>query len=258
MDLILTGASRGIGRALALALPADVRLHALARDRAALDDLARKRPGTVVHVVDLASRADAARVGRALDVEPGAVLVHDAGLWPSRREIVDGVERAFAVNCLGPLALQEPLLAAKKLARVLVVGAGLMIKGRFDARRTPVGDDFSWMRTYASTKLAFAVAMRDVARDHPDVDVAVVHPGVVRTDLGNRGGPLGWLVRLAKRSWESPETCAARLARILARPRWSAPGDARWFVLEDEQPWPAIVSASASAVREALSRSAPR
>jgi hypothetical protein len=83
-------------------------------------------------------------------------------------------------------------------------------------------------------------------------DVAVVHPGVVRTDLGARSGVLGWLVDRAKRKWEAPEPCAARLVRLLERPRWSAPGNAKWFVLEEELPWPAVTDASAPAVRAAL------
>lgn len=259
MDVILTGASRGIGRALALALPPSLRLHAIARDERALSALAAARPNSTIHPADLSSTADAARLGRALScgAVTNAMLVHNAGLWPERLECVDGHERAFAVNCLGPLALQAPLLDSQLLARILVVGAGIMVKGRFDAVKTPRGDDFSWWRTYASTKLAFAVAMRDVARAHPSVDVAIVHPGVARTDLGARSGALGWLVRLAKQRWEAPERCAERLVAMIARPRWSPPGDARWFVpasgLELEaQPWPHEVDEATTAVRAAL------
>lgn len=253
-DIVLTGASRGIGRALALALPSSVRVHALARDIVALEELARARPNTVVHSVDLASRRAAAALGRTLagSLPSGLVLVHNAGLWPTKREEVEGLERAFVVNCVAPLALQRPFLEAGKLSRILVIGAGLMVKGRFDATRTPAGDDFSWLRTYCSTKLAFATAMRDVARAHPEVDVAVVHPGVVRTDLGARKGVLGWLVDRVKRRWESPEDCAARLVALLEHDRWSPAGDARWFFESEEQPWPPIVEASAPAVKTAL------
>src|SRR5690242_457301 len=128
MDLILTGASRGIGLALARALPSDVRLHAVARDRAALDELARRRGNTVVHAADLSSLSAASALGDELTrvCAAGATLVHNAGIWPIRREMTDGLESAFLVNFRAPLALQAPLLAARKLARVLVVGAGLM------------------------------------------------------------------------------------------------------------------------------------
>lgn len=258
MSLILTGASRGIGRALARALPASMHVHAIARDAAALGDLARERPNTTTHILDLASRRDATHLGTALatGVEGPITLVHAAGIWPSRCELVDGIERAFLVNCLSPLALQQPLLQSGKLSRVLAVGAGLMIKGAFDAERTPVGADFSWFRTYCSTKLAFACAMRDIAREHRSLDVAVVHPGVVRTDLGARDGLLGRILDWVKRGWEDPDTCGRRLARLLARPQGASPGagDARWFVEELEQPWPHVVDRDAAAVRAALGR----
>lgn len=174
-------------------------------------------------------------------LQPGAVLVHNAGIWPSRREVTaDGLERAFVVNHLAAAALQESLLAHEGcVSRILVISAGLAVKGRFDPARTPSGADFSAIRTYATTKLCFALWMRDVAARFPSVDVAVVHPGVVRTGLGARSGPLGWLLAMAKRRWESPEACSARLARIFARDRWSRPGEACWMMEENVEPWPA-------------------
>jgi hypothetical protein len=74
--------------------------------------------------------------------------------------------------------------------------------------------------------------------------------------LGARPSPIGWLLSLAKRFRETPETCADRRGRVLARPRWSPPGDARWSVEEREQPWPDIASAESTrrAVREATER----
>jgi len=247
-DLILTGASRGIGHALALALagPGGGRLVLVARDEARLSalvaDVERKGGRAVAVPGDLSTLDGARALGRRLVevAEPGATLVHNAGVWPSRRVLTsDGLELAFAVNHLAPLAMQQPLLDAGRLRRIMLVSAGLLVKGRFDADRTPTGEDFSSLRTYCDTKLCLALAMRDVAAAHPELDVVVLHPGVVRTDLGARTGPLGWLLSLVKRGWEAPETCGARLARILARERWSPPGDARWMMEEQEQPWPA-------------------
>jgi NAD(P)-dependent dehydrogenase (short-subunit alcohol dehydrogenase family) len=264
-DLILTGASRGIGHALALALAEKhtERLVLVARDRARLEalvaDVERQGGRAIAVPGDLSSRAEARALGQRLadTVAPGATLVHNAGLWPSRRELTaDGLEAAFVVNHLAPLVMQQPLLEAGRLRRIMVVSAGLILKGHFDAARTPTGEDFSGIRTYCNTKLCFALAMRDVAAAHPELDVVILHPGVVRTDLGARTGPLGWLLSLVKRGWESPELCAARLARILARERWSPAGEARWLVEEQEQPWPAVAEDEATrrAVRETTTR----
>jgi len=285
MDVVITGASRGIGRALALALtkerPAD-RLVLVARDRERLEALAaeidgakRSReaiaggrpaaigPSATVVVGDVGTLAGARALGDALaaTVEKGATLVHNAGLWPVKRVVqADGFESSFVVNHLGPLVMQEALFARKLVDRVFVVGAGIMKIGRFDANRTPRGDDFSWFRTYATTKLCFAIAMRDVAEAHPELDVLVLHPGVVRTDLGAVNGFWNKLIDLAKRRFEDPEVCAARLARILARDRWSPPRDAHWLELEDDKPWPNVADDAAvrRAVRETTARLVPR
>jgi NAD(P)-dependent dehydrogenase (short-subunit alcohol dehydrogenase family) len=260
-DVIVTGASRGIGHALALALAgSDHRLLLVARDESRLTTLAqavRERGGRAEAIPgDLSTVAGARALGERLAATASdAVLIHNAGLWPAERVLTpEGIEASFVVNHLAPLAMQAPLLAM--LRRVMVVSAGLISLGRFDAERTPRGDDFSVLRTYCTTKLCFALAMRDVARAHPELDVVVLHPGVVNTDLGARRGLLGWLLSLAKRRFEPPDACAARLARVLARPRWSPPGEAKWLFEEREQPWPASAEnvATSTAVRDVTTR----
>ncbi len=242
-DVILTGASRGLGRAFAqhLGQRADTRLFLLARDQKALEDVAAQCQHAEVIAADLGTLRSATAAGEALAarVRPDAVLIHNAGIWPARRELTsDGYERSYAVNCAGPKALQAPLLTGGKLARVMVVSAGMIGIGRFDPDRTPTGADFSAFRTYASTKRAFAEATRALAPEHPEVDFLVLHPGVVRTDLGARSGFVGFLLSLAKRRWEAPERTAERLARVFDLPRWSPPGTARWFFEEREAAWP--------------------
>lgn len=253
-DVILTGASRGIGRALAIALSSRLaksdRLVLVARDvvrLAEVHEAVTQAGGTAVVVDgDLSTLGSARALGRQLAAmtSDGATLVHNAGLWPSKRVLSpEGLESAFVVNHLAPLAMQEPLLDAGKLRRIMVVSAGLIVKARFDAERTPRGEDFSAIRTYCNTKLAFALAMRDVAATHRELDVLALHPGVVRTDLGARSGPLGWVLSLVKRGWEAPETCAERLVRLLLQApeeRWSRPGEVRWLEEENERPWPAV------------------
>lgn len=247
-DIVITGASRGIGHALALTLAGrgDHRLVLVARDAARLDALASavEAKGTRALVVpgDLGHRAAARALGERLAdvVAEGATLVNNAGLWPTARVVDEqGIEAAFVVNHLGQLLAQRPLIEARKLRRIMVVSAGLVALGRFDPERTPTGADFSRFRTYCTTKLCFAVAMRDLAAAHPEIDVVVLHPGVVRTDLGRAPGLLGRIVELMKRRMEPPEVCAERLCRILARERWSPPGEARWMLEEQEKPWPA-------------------
>src|SRR4051812_7202002 len=102
-DLVITGASRGIGRALALNLAAqlrpDDRLVLLGRDVRRLEatrDAATQAGGRVLTLVgDLGSIAGARALGEQLAavVGSGGTLVHNAGVWPTRlARTSDGLE----------------------------------------------------------------------------------------------------------------------------------------------------------------------
>ncbi len=260
--VVLTGASRGIGGALAVAAARPGRrLVLLARPSDALRVTAARAAAAgaevTTHPVDLRSRAGTTEVAEALagSLPDGSTLVHCAGIWPARRALTeDGLESAFVVNHLSALWLQRPLLAAGRLARILDVSAGLLVKGRVDAERSPTGADFSGLRTYCTTKLCRAVALRDTAAEHPGLDVLVLHPGVVRTGLGDRAGLLGRLLGLVKRRWTDPADTARLLAATLDEPdRWSPPGRASWRVEDRPEDWPAVAAdpVTARAVRTA-------
>ena len=162
--VIVTGANRGIGLAVARALVArGCRVVMLSRDRErgerALDDLQGAGPGAAELVVgDLASaREIRAAAAALLQACPRIdVLIHNAGLWPSRLERnEDGLEHAFVVNHLAPFLLNH-LLEARLVegrSRVVQVSAGLYVKGRPDPARTPTGEDFHPLGTYPTTKL---------------------------------------------------------------------------------------------------------
>src|SRR5438105_801035 len=80
---VITGASRGIGRAIALRLAGTYDILALARTQTALDELAREigKAGGICRVaaVDV---ADAATVAQALAGADAHVLVNNAGVGP--------------------------------------------------------------------------------------------------------------------------------------------------------------------------------
>ena len=243
--MIVTGGNRGIGRAVAHALAVQGRrVVLLARDaeqgRAAVDALAGE--GHTLVVGDLSDRAGVARAAEALlDAAPRIdVLIHNAGVWPSRRTLnTDGLELAFAVNHLAPYQLN--LLLERRLtdggARVVHVNAGLYVKGRVAPEVTAVGGDFHAIRTYADTKLCNAALVPLFARRWEDAGVTVnaVHPGVVRTGLGDRSGLLGLLLRLVKRAWSDPEDGARPVVRLAVDPA-VAGITGRYFDVDREVP----------------------
>ncbi|MGY1802523.1 SDR family NAD(P)-dependent oxidoreductase [Blastococcus sp. SYSU D00922] len=244
---LVTGGAGGLGLATADALAAQgLSVVLLARDaergEAARDRLRTAHEVPVELVVgDLSDTASVRASAAVLSACPRLdVLVHNAGIWPSRRCLnADGVEQAFAVNHLAPFLLNALLedRLAESGARVVQVSAGIYVKGRAEPGVTAIGERFSSLRTYADTKLCNLAMIPLWARrwEPRGVTIDAVHPGVLRTALGDRGGPVGLLLRLAKRSWEAPELGAARVARLATVPELAA-GTGRYFECESEVP----------------------
>lgn len=225
---VVTGANRGIGLEVARGLVRvgfDVTLVTRTEQagRLALEAMKEGDSNSDSVHAELDDLEAVRRLGRRLlEGPPLALLVHNAGVWPSARKLtVDGLEQAFVVNHLTPFLLThllEPHLVPG--GRVVQVSAGLAVKGRVDLERTPRGDDFSSLWTYATTKLCNLAlvprwAQRLAARE---VTCNALHPGVIRTGLGDRRGLVGALLRFAKRRWKSPEEGAAPVVRLGVSP----------------------------------------
>ncbi|WP_026912608.1 SDR family NAD(P)-dependent oxidoreductase [Patulibacter minatonensis] len=258
---VVTGANRGIGRAVAeQLLVAGHRVVLAVRDRgsgaAACHELGLD-PDRDLVVADLSTIAGAnAAADAILDACPSIdALVQNAGIWPTERVITgDGLEQAFAVNHVAPFVLNHRLadrLAEGGGARVVQVSAGLYIKGTVDLERTPTGEDFSEMGTYCDTKLANLLLVPRFAQHWAGTGVTItaLHPGVVRTGLGDREGPEGDQVRRMKESWASPDEGARPVVRLVVDPELDGVSGRYWFEhLEQPLIAPATDTALAAAV----------
>ncbi|MGW4498881.1 SDR family NAD(P)-dependent oxidoreductase [Micromonospora sp. NPDC004336] len=227
---VVTGANRGIGFAVATRLVRQgCRVVLVTRDRvrgeqavAALTASPDGAGGSAELVVgDLSVLSSVRAVAAELRdrCERIDVLVHNAGVWPTRLvRTEDGYEESFAVNHLAPFLLNH--LSAERLGRVVQVSAGLYVRGRVDPDRTPRGEDFHRMRTYCDTKLANLLTVPLFAEHwkNSGVTIDAVHPGVVRTGLGDPGGLPGLLLKAVKRRWEAPAVGAARVVRLAFAP----------------------------------------
>src|SRR3954452_16662089 len=119
--VVITGASRGIGRALTEAFAtagADVRL--VARNRGALEELAA-RVGGSSHPCDLADRQAVAGLIDRIEAEAGPVdvLVNNAGIDTTGwlfEQTADDVEALYRLNLLVPAELSRQAVP-KMLAR---------------------------------------------------------------------------------------------------------------------------------------------
>ena len=174
---IVTGASRGIGRAIARALASEgVALGLVGRDVALLDAVA---PGARSYRADLAKAADVADLAARLAADFGRIhiLVHAAGVHVAGRA-EEPMRPAFdeqdEVNARAPEALTRALLPTLRAnhGQVVFVNSSVAFHSRPDVGR------------YAQSKQAlrdFADRLRDEV--NPDVRVLSVYPGRTATPL---------------------------------------------------------------------------
>jgi NAD(P)-dependent dehydrogenase (short-subunit alcohol dehydrogenase family) len=217
---VVTGASSGIGLYTALGLArAGMRVIMAGRDRGRTEAARRlvcERSGSDRIEIALADFSRLGEVRRlAGEIVAGHnrldLLVNNAGLFsPQYRLSADGFELTFAVNHLAPFLLTNLLLERLKAsapARIVTVASEAHRRNRIDVGDLTRPRDSTMMRAYGRSKLCNILFTRELAlRLDPDGVVAsCLHPGMVATGIGQRGGlaELGW--RLAKSFMLSPE-----------------------------------------------------
>jgi NAD(P)-dependent dehydrogenase (short-subunit alcohol dehydrogenase family) len=139
------------------------------------------------------------------------VLVNNAGLFsPHYRLSADGFELTFAVNHLAPFLLTNLLLDRLKAsapARIVTVASEAHRRNRIDLGDLTRPRDWTMMRAYGRSKLCNILFTRELASrlDPNEIVATCLHPGVVATGIGQRGGltELGW--RVLKPFMLSPE-----------------------------------------------------
>jgi NAD(P)-dependent dehydrogenase (short-subunit alcohol dehydrogenase family) len=206
---IVTGASSGIGLAVARALAAaGARVVFAVRNPAKGSAAADATPGlTEVRQLDLASLNSVRAFAAAWD-GPIDLLINNAGVSaPALTRTADGFESKFGTNHLGHFALTN-LLLGHVTGRVVTVASQAERLARLDF------DDLNWehrpyqpSRAYNDSKLAnllfTAELQRRLAAAGSVVLANAAHPGLVATNIYHHDGPR----RPADRLW----TVAIRL-----------------------------------------------
>ncbi|HZX68767.1 MAG TPA: SDR family NAD(P)-dependent oxidoreductase [Candidatus Elarobacter sp.] len=191
--IVVTGASSGIGRALALrAARAGYYVVGIGRDRAALDAVAaqveRERGRIVTAVFDVADPAHAPAIVALTHSTFGGidVLVNNAGhvaVGPISQQSDDALRAQFGVHVIGPLALVREALPLLRAARghVFMLGSGVA--------RIPLGGLGAYPAAKAATRSAATILRRELRPD--GIAVTYVDPGAVDTAFMTRAGMAG-------------------------------------------------------------------
>lgn len=214
---LVTGASSGIGRALALALARDgMRVHLVARTRAPLEAVAAEiGPLACVRPADLRSESDVAALAEMLLREAAGldVLVHSAGSiasGPMRDAKLADLDEQYRANLRGPCQLTQLLLDAliARRGQIVFINSSVGLASRAGAGQ------------FAATQHALkavADSLRAEVNAH-GVRVLSVHPGRTATPRQER------LYRSANEPYRpellmQPEDVAAMVLAALRLPR---------------------------------------
>ncbi len=180
--VLITGAGRGLGKALA-ALYAAKGWRVLCALR---DPTHHDGPGEAL-LLDVADPASIAALGQSLESVPIDLVINNAGIRGdigglSTLEPQDFSE-VMTVNALAPLliarALHGNLLAGKRRILANISSrAGSLAEGIVDDD----DGDYAYRCSKAALNMATVLLARDFRRD--DIAVLSLHPGWVRTEMG--------------------------------------------------------------------------
>jgi NAD(P)-dependent dehydrogenase (short-subunit alcohol dehydrogenase family) len=210
--VILTGASRGIGRETALALGrmgADLSFVVRDPERGgAVAEEVRALAGggeVEVFVADLSSMADVRRVAAEILAKHSRidVLVNNAGALLMDRQVTkDGYEATFATNHLAYFLLTKLLLGAVKKApagRIVNVASEAHHRGSLSFDDLMGEKKYVGWQAYSTSKLANILFTSELARllEGTTVTTNSLHPGVIASGFArNNAGVVGFLAKV--------------------------------------------------------------
>ena len=198
--VLILGASRGIGRELALQYK-DAGWHVIAIARQATDVQALQSVVDRAFALDVADPASVSGLAWQLDGEKLDLAIQVAGVIdrPSIGEPVtrERFDRIMHTNVLGVLQ------AIPQVAPLLQPGHGVLavissIMGSLQLTTSPDAV------LYRVSKAAVNMVVRSAQGQYPDLTVVALHPGWVRTDMGGAGAAL------------SPQQSASDLRQVLS------------------------------------------
>lgn len=215
---VLTGATSGIGKALAMDLARTgetlvIVAREAGRGSTALKEitLATQNRNIDLQLCDLSILSSVRNLAEVLKsrYEKIDVLINNASVYRKKRILtVDGYEEMFAANHLGPFLLTNLLLESLQAAvqsngsaRIVNITAPSTVPLNFDDLQ---GErNFNSLKTFGATKMANLLFTFELARrlENTGIVVNAIHPGLARSGLMREGNIL---MRLFTRAASSP------------------------------------------------------
>jgi NAD(P)-dependent dehydrogenase (short-subunit alcohol dehydrogenase family) len=214
---LVTGASRGIGRSVALRLAElGARLLLVARDQTALARVQQELVQDITHLAtatqalpcDLTSASEIEALASRIHAAGGCdILINAAGIGrigvPMHEMPVEDFDAVFATNVRAPFLLMRAVIP-----HMIARGSGDIVNISSLAGQGPLANGAA----YAASKWALngiSYSAAEELRSH-GIRVSVVAPGSVNTDFGRGGKDRAKMLQ--------PEDVAAAVAMLVSQP----------------------------------------
>uniref|UniRef100_A0A8C9SV97 Dehydrogenase/reductase 12-like a n=1 Tax=Scleropages formosus TaxID=113540 RepID=A0A8C9SV97_SCLFO len=202
-SFMITGASSGIGKAVATAIAKrGGTIHMVCRNKDKAEEARAeivKETGNkeiYIHILDFTETRKVWEFAEAFKKKFRSlnVLINNAGSMLTQREVnTEGLEKNFACNTLAPYILTKslvPLLEKSGDPRVIMVSSGIML-----VKKLRIGDlqsqrgRFDGTMVYAQHKRQLVVMTEQLAKAHANIHFSVMHPGWVDTPAAAEAMP---------------------------------------------------------------------
>ncbi len=175
MNILVTGASKGIGKSIAEIIGVNNNIFAVSRNERHLQCYKNYL------VCDLSIQSDLERLGEYISANNIDVLVNNAGEYiysPIEDTNYNQLEHIFKVNLEAPLYLISravPYMKEKKWGRIVNIGSISGVMGEANAS------------LYSASKSGLIGATKALALELAEYNITVntINPGWVDTDMGN-------------------------------------------------------------------------
>ncbi|GAA6190312.1 SDR family NAD(P)-dependent oxidoreductase [Phaeobacter sp. NW0010-22] len=178
MHVVITGANRGIGKAMA------------ERYRAAGHSVTgTARDGSEAVTLDVTDTAQHADMAQKLNGQPIDLLICNAGVYLDKGQSIDGYApemwaQSFAANVTGVFLTVQALLPNLRAAK----GKIAIISSQMASHTRAPGGSY----IYRASKAAALNLGRNLSKDleTDGIAVGIYHPGWVKTDMGGEAGDI--------------------------------------------------------------------
>ncbi len=169
------------------------------------------------------------------------VLVNNAAVVEGRRVVTkDGLEEVFVVNYLSQFLLTNLLLdTLRASAPARVVNVTSSVHAHIDFDDLQMENGYNAIKSYGQSKLAQILFTQELAErlKGSGVSVNCVHPGAVRTHLGDEGGIVGIAIKMVRPFYMSPKKGAETVVYVSTSPEVEGI-TGKYFYKKKERPVP--------------------